>query len=93
MTHQLYMMPPSTTSLQSRRLSDISNNDPFTKIMRPPKNETTSQRQIRLKDEQLARKRSDQIDKLIKDESIQAQKDRRFEKTILLLGGFINSGK
>lgn len=85
MQQQLHMVPLSTTPDHLRRASDVSN-DPFSRAMQPPSNETVVQRQARLKDEIVARKRSDQIDKQLKEEATRAKRERAYERTILLLG-------
>ena len=64
--------------------------DPLAAALQPPPNETPEQRQIRLQAEEDARKRSDRIDKMLK-ESHKAQQRKQVVKILLL--GQSESGK
>lgn len=74
------------TPAHRRGASNVSSNDPFLGLLRPPSNETPVQRQIRLREEVVARKRSEQIDKHLKEEVARIKKERVNERTVLLLG-------
>ncbi|PWN35088.1 G-alpha-domain-containing protein [Meira miltonrushii] len=60
--------------------------DPLSIALRPPNNETEEEKQERIQAEVAAKKRSDDIDKTIREEASRAKDDRTAEKTILLLG-------
>lgn len=67
---------------QSRRRS-LS--DPFAAALQPPPNESPTQRELRLKAETDAKKVSDGIDEMIRQERIERKKSRA-EVNVLLLG-------
>lgn len=79
------MMEPGfpMQTMRNRGMSE-SSNDPF--AMQPPRNETATQKQARLRAESIARKRSEQIDRFIKEDVSKTRKERANERTILLLG-------
>lgn len=60
--------------------------DPFTDFLRPPAGETEEERLQRMTIEAEAKKRSEEIDKALKEEASRAKVERSAEKTILLLG-------
>jgi hypothetical protein len=64
----------------------IASDDPLQIFMRPPRNETITEKQARLSQEGIAKKRSDLIDKQLKEELARMKKERANERTILLLG-------
>ncbi|KAG9126215.1 hypothetical protein FRC07_004410 [Ceratobasidium sp. 392] len=71
-----------TRHLRNRSFSD----DPFAAVTRPPPDESPRARQLRLQDEQLAQKRSDEIDEQIKREREALQQARPLQRKLLLLG-------
>lgn len=78
---------PQVASVTGRRRS-IS--DPLAAALLPPPNETPEQRENRLREEEDAKKRSDRIDKMIKE----SERERRRKKVIkVLLLGQSESGK
>ncbi|KAH9854473.1 G-alpha-domain-containing protein [Lenzites betulinus] len=67
-----------------------ASSDPFRELLQPPANETPDQREARLKQEEEARKRSDNIDRMLRHDD----KSRRRKKTVkVLLLGQSESGK
>lgn len=73
-------------SNRSRGMSNASD-DPLQNVMLPPRDETVAQKNDRIRSEALARKRSELIDKHLKEEMARTKKERANERTILLLGG------
>ena len=63
--------------------SDGSDNDPLSAVMLPPPNETFEQRAIRMQHEEEARRVSDAIDDVLKQERL-AQKKKKVVKLLLL---------
>ncbi|KAI0829088.1 guanine nucleotide binding protein, alpha subunit [Trametes gibbosa] len=67
-----------------------ASSDPFRELLQPPANETPDQRELRLKQEEDAKKRSDNIDRMLRHDD----KSRRRKKTVkVLLLGQSESGK
>lgn len=60
--------------------------DPLARALRPPHNETASAKMDRQRSEQQAKKRSDDIDKALKEEAVRRKKESASEERILLLG-------
>lgn len=58
--------------------------DPFIELMRPPPDETPAQTTARQKRELDAQRISDRIDEEIKQERVNAKKDRHVVKVLLL---------
>ncbi|UZJ53210.1 hypothetical protein CBS101457_002530 [Exobasidium rhododendri] len=75
----------SAAARRNRGMSIVSN-DPLQGFMRPPPGETSAEKQERLKKEDIAKKRSDLIDKQLKEEMVRLKRERANEKIILLLG-------
>lgn len=65
-----------------------STDDPLSRAMRPPKNETSEQRAERIREEEEATKRSQLIDQQIRAERSQLQKDSAHTHKVLLLGTY-----
>ncbi|KAF9268760.1 P-loop containing nucleoside triphosphate hydrolase protein [Marasmius fiardii PR-910] len=65
--------------------------DPLTRAIAPPPNETSAEREARLAAEQLAKKRSDQIDEEINQQRLAEKKEQAAVKVLLL--GQSESGK
>ncbi|PIL31109.1 hypothetical protein GSI_05805 [Ganoderma sinense ZZ0214-1] len=73
-----------------RPLRGLSDHDPFAALLQPPPNETEEQRTERLRQEEEARKRSENIDRMLRHD----EKSRRRKKTVkVLLLGQSESGK
>lgn len=67
-----------------------SGSDPLARVLQPPPNETPAEREERLQQEQEAKKRSDNIDRMLRD----ADKQNRKRKAVrVLLLGQSESGK
>lgn len=77
------MQPPS-----GRRRRSIS--DPLSVALQPPANESQAEREGRLRAEQEAKKRSDNIDKMLRDTD---RRNRRRKVIKVLLLGQSESGK
>lgn len=60
--------------------------DPLSIVLKPPQDETEEEKQERIRYEIAAKKRSDEIDKHIREEANRTKDNRTAEKTILLLG-------
>ncbi|KAI0694420.1 G-protein alpha subunit [Cytidiella melzeri] len=67
-----------------------SESDPLSAILQPPPNETQAEREDRLRQEQEAKKRSDNIDKMLRDSE---RRNRRHKTIKVLLLGQSESGK
>lgn len=78
-----------TAAPQPQRLSSLlqqHNFDPLSAYIAPPRSETPRERTQRLKEEREAKKRTEGIDKFLKEEGARARRARDEEKQILLLG-------
>lgn len=86
---QLPLRPRRRTA-PSLPLSPIRNKndgiDSLTWVSQPPPDETKEDKKQRLINEQAAKKRSEDIDKFLREQASKAEKEREGQKTILLLG-------
>ena len=82
---------PSSLSRSSAR-SLASSHDPLSHLTAPPANESTPDKEKRIQGEQLAKKKSEEIDKWLKAESSSKRKEQAGEVHLALLGQS-NAGK
>ncbi|KAG7090957.1 hypothetical protein E1B28_010025 [Marasmius oreades] len=75
----------------SRTKRNTVDDDPLTRAIAPPPNETEAEREARLAAEQLAKKRSDQIDEEINQQRLVEKREQASVKVLLL--GQSESGK
>lgn len=76
----------NTTSLPFKPLRNDAGMDSLTWISQPPNDESKEAKKQRMLSEDAAKRKSDAIDKFLKEQALQEVRDKHGQSTILLLG-------